>query len=150
MTARVAGNREDTFLVTVSLIDAVTNHNHDLGIWDMLTGGGLDSDDVTYYPGGLGAAITLGGRQKPDAVTVERLYDTNDDHAKIQTLYNNTGKGILMVAMAPIDDNGNVFSQAITWSGKLKKVTQAQVNSEGNAAAKITLEMTVQNAPALI
>lgn len=129
--------REDMFVIELLI------NNSSFGIWDKKTGGDLDSDEVTYYPGGMVDRIALGGRVLPANITLSRIYDGVEDHARINTMLNAVGKGSCKVTQNPLDVNGNRYGKKVTWSGILKKVLVPNVDSETTAAAMIELEITV-------
>lgn len=130
--------REDTYNVRVSVDDV------DLGTFDKMTGGDTDSEDTTYRPGGLGAKVTLGGTQNIADVTVSRLY-TDVIHGQFHWLQTRAGKGEMVVTRQPLDADGNANGRVIVFSGKLKTVKPPDVDSEGNDAALLELDMTVRS-----
>lgn len=138
-----AGARQDTFATRVFLNGAY------MGVWDKRQGGALDSDDVTYYPGAMAKKVSLGGRQTTDNVTLQRLYDLQDDHDKLQLWFNAVGKGVVVVHQRPIDGDGNEYGHTITWSGKLKRAMPPEPDSEGTGAAMFEIEVSVAGAPTI-
>ena len=64
--------REDTWQVNVQVqdMDDPDGGMRDLGIWDKMTGGDLDSTDTQYRPGGMNPPIALGGPRNTTNVTV--------------------------------------------------------------------------------
>src|SRR5215831_13367164 len=111
---RQNGTRQDMWVVRLIV------QGNSFGIWDKKTGGELDSDEVKYYPGGMNKAVSLGGRQLPGNITLQRLYDRVDDHQKIQTLLQTVGKGNISVSQRPMDFDGNGVGKTIHWTGRLK------------------------------
>lgn len=140
--------RQDTFLVSVQVQDMSTQKMVDYGVWDKMTGGDLDSQDVQYRPGGMGPPISLGGPRTTNNVTVSRLYRLNRDHTKLAKLLAAVGGGKMTVSKQPLDIEGNTFGRPIVLNGRLKSVKHPDVDSEANAAALIELEMTVEGYPA--
>jgi hypothetical protein len=123
-------------------------NGNSLGVWDKKTGGELDSDEVTYYPGGMVPRISLGGRVNPGNVTLQRIYDRFDDHDKINTLLHAVGRGTVIVSQRPLDIDGNPHpGKAIHWTGKLKRVQVPDVDSEATGAALIEIEVTIHGNP---
>lgn len=143
-TVRDAGTRQDQFVIRMTL------NGVSLGIWDKKTGGDLDSDSTSYYPGDMGEQQDLGGRKTASNVILQRLYDRFDDHDKINTLYAAAGKGTVTVSQRPLDDNDNEYGKAITWNGRLKRVLAPDVDSESGSAALIEVEITVKGSPVAI
>lgn len=129
--------REDMWLVIVHL------EGNNLGVWDKKTGGDLDSDDVTYYPGGMVDRISIGGRVLPNNLTLSRIYDGVQDHDKINLMLNAVGHGSVKVTQRPMDIDKNPYGASVTWNGILKKVLVPNVDSEATAAAMIEIEVSV-------
>jgi len=141
MAVRDSGTRQDTFSVIVQL------NGNTLGVWDKKTGGELDSDDIKYYPGAMAKVQSLGGRVTPGNLVLQRLYDRQDDHDKINTLFNAVGRGKVKVTQRPLDLDGNGYGKRIVWTGKLKRVNVPDADSEATAAALIEIEVSVDGAP---
>jgi len=129
-------SRQDQYDVRVS-VDGV-----DLGTFDTLTGGEIDSEETTYKPGAMGSRISLGGSVNIGNVTVERLYDLTRDHLTVHWLISRAGKGWAVVSKQPLDVDGNVFGRSLTYQGRLKQVTPPEHDSESSDAARIGLEIT--------
>lgn len=127
--------REDTYSVRVSV------DGRDLGVFDKLSGGEVDSEELTYRPGGLAHQISLGGAQTTGNVTVSRLYD-EAAHEAYHWLASRAGKGVAVVTKQPLDADGNAWGRPIVYSGTLKRVSAPDVDSEGNGAALLELEIT--------
>jgi len=128
--------RQDQNDVKVS-VDGV-----DLGTWDKKTGGEIDSEETTYKPGAMGARISLGGSVNVGAVTVSRLFDLDRDGTTMHWLIGRVGKGEMVVAIQPLDVDGNAYGRSLTYSGKLKQYNPYEVDSESSDAALIELECT--------
>lgn len=129
-------SRVDQYAITVAVDD------RDLGIFDKLSGGEIDSEETTYKPGAMGSRISLGGSQNVGNVTITRNYDLNRDHLIVHWLASRAGKGWIVVKKQPLDVDGNAFGRPLTYSGRLKQVNPPEVDSEGTDAALIELEMT--------
>jgi len=142
MALRLAGTRQDTFVVRVSL------NGVSLGIWDKKTGGALDSDDIKYYPGGMLPPIMLGGKKTTDNITLQRNYDRVDDHDKIGTLLGAVGSGVVDVSQRPMDPDGHEWpGKSVTWTGILKRVMVPDVDSESTTASLVEIEVTISGFP---
>jgi hypothetical protein len=128
--------RQDQYDIKVS-VDGT-----DLGTFDKLSGGEVDSEETVYKPGAMGARISLGGSVNVGAVTVSRLYDLTRDHLLVHWLISRAGKGSAVVSKQPLDVDGNVFGRPVVYSGKLKQVNPPEVDSESSDAALIELEIT--------
>ena len=135
------GSRQDQFAITLSV------GGNEWGFWDKKTGGELDSDEVKYYPGGTDQSVSLGGRITPGNITLQRLYDRQDDDPRIQKLFNAVGKQAATVTQRPLDKNGNLFGNRITWIGTLKRVLVPDVDSEATGPALLEVEITVAGNP---
>ena len=135
------GSRQDQFAITLNV------DGHEWGFWDKKTGGELDSDEVKYYPGATDQSVSLGGRVIPGNITLQRLYDRDDDDPNIQLLYNAVGKKKATVTQRPLDADGNLAGNRITWIGTLKRVLVPDVDSEATGAALLEVEITVAGNP---
>jgi hypothetical protein len=129
--------RQDQYDVRV-VVDSV-----DLGTFDKLTGGEIDSEETTYKPGGMGARVSLGGSVNPGNVTVSVLYDLTRIHTIVHWLIGRVGKARATISKQPLDVDGNAFGQAITYPARLKQVNPPEVDSESSDAALLELEFTV-------
>lgn len=138
---RNKGTRQDTWQVVLIY------EGNNWGLWDKKTGGATDSDEVTYYPGGMADRISLGGRVTYDNVTLQRLYDGIDDHQYINDLLNGVGKGHCEIHQRPMDINRNPYGKSVVWIGTLKRVLVPDVDSEATAAAMLELEITIGALP---
>jgi hypothetical protein len=129
-------HREDTYSVRVSVDDV------DLGIWDKKQGGAVDSDETTYRPGGMAEQISLGGPRTTENLTVSKLND-EVTHGRVHWLTGRVGRGTGVITQQPLDADGKAWGRPLVWRGKLKRVTPPDSDSNGNAAALIELEFTV-------
>jgi hypothetical protein len=129
-------SREDQYNVTVS-IDG-TN----LGTYDKMSGGEIDSDETKYRPGNLGPHVSLGGSILVGNVTVQRLYDLARDHSIVAFLKAAVGKGTMVVSKQSLDVNGNAYGKPVVYTGRFKTLTLPDVDSESSDAALVQLEMT--------
>jgi hypothetical protein len=128
--------RKDQFAVGI-VVDG-----RNLGIWDQLTGGEIDSADSIYRPGAMGPPISLGGYVTVGALTVQRLYDIDRDGPQIHWLITRVGKGKVVVSKKSLDTDGNVYGPAMTYTTRLKKVTPPEADSMLADAAMLQLELS--------
>lgn len=129
-------SREDQYNVTVS-IDG-TN----LGTFDKMEGGEIDSEETRFKPGNMGPHVSLGGSIIVGNVTVTRLYDLLRDHPQVAFLKGRVGKGVMVVAKQSLDVNGNAFGKPVVYTGRFKMLTLPDVDSESADPAFMELEMT--------
>lgn len=113
----------------------------DFGVWDKKSGGAIDSEGTKYRPGALGAMVALGGPTMVDNVTLQRLYVLERDHAEMPFLQGRVGRGNCTVTEQPLDVDGNAFGRPLVYTGKLKRVTPPDIDSESSDAALIELEI---------
>jgi hypothetical protein len=130
-------SRKDQYDVRV-VVDGV-----DLGTFDKLTGGDVDSTETTYNLGGMGSRVALGGSVDPQNVVVSVLYDLTRIHSVVHWLIQRVGKAQATISKQPLDVDGNAFGQPITYPARLKHVTPPEVDSESSDAALLELEFTV-------
>lgn len=138
----MAGTRQDQYSVTV-IIDGVNT-----GIWDKMSGGEMDSEEVKYRPGGMAEQISLGGSRQIGNVTVSRLYDLDRDHPTIKTWMNRAGKAQVTVSKQTLDSDGNAYGAPLVYNGVLKTVTPPEHDSESSDAAMVELEISTSGAVA--
>src|SRR5215467_11871932 len=130
------GSRVDQFDIGVSV------DGRNLGTWDKMSGGEVDSEETVYKPGGMGARISLGGSQTIGTITLSRIYDLNRDHLNVHWLISRAGKGWVVIKKKSLDVDGNVFGAPLVYTGRLKLVHPPDPDSEGADAAQIELEVT--------
>lgn len=129
-------SRTDQYSITLAI------DGDDYGIWDKLTGGDVDSDEVKYKPGAMAPEISLGGSITVSDLTIDRLYVLDRDHVQVPSLINKVGKGVCTVVKQPLDLNKNAFGKPIVYTGVLKTLNFPDADSEGNAAALMTLTIS--------
>lgn len=139
--------RQDTYTINVQLEDIQSGSMIDLGTWDKMTGGAVDSEDSKYYPGGMGPPISLGGRKSVDNITVSRLYRLSRDHDVVHKQFDRVGKADAIVTRHPMDINGNIWGKAVVYRGTLKRVGLPDIDSEASGAGLIELEIIVDGFP---
>lgn len=129
-------SRLDQYDITVSL------DGQPLGIFDKMTGGDIDSEEVKYKPGAMQPQISLGGSVTVNNVTVERLFRQDRDLPLVPTIKARVGKGRVVVTKQSLDVDGNPFGSPLVYQGILKHLTFPEPDSESNAAALIQLEVS--------
>jgi hypothetical protein len=129
--------RKDQHRVTVNV------DGKRLGVFDVMTGGETDSDELKYRPGGMAAVISLGGVVTVGQLIVSRLYELDRDHVNVHWLLSRVGKGQVTVTKTVLDPNKNPFGDPLVTKGVLKRVTPPEVDSNATGdAAIIELEIT--------
>lgn len=128
--------RQDQNAVTFN-VDGV-----DLGVWDKLSGGEVDSEETKYKPGGMGAPITLGGSIDVGTLTISRLYMLNRDHDRIHWLIGRAGRGACTINRQPLDTDGNAYGRPLVYTGTLKTVNPGEIDSESSDALLLECEVT--------
>ena len=136
-------SRQDQYSISVTVDD------EDTGVWDKMSGGGVDSEDSTYKPGAMAPRVVLGSTTDTDVVQVQRLYDLGRDHnGLVQRLLAKAGRARATVAKQPLDINGAPFGQPIVYNGVLKSCLPPEVDSESSDAALLQIEVSVEGTPA--
>lgn len=139
-------SRQNQHLVSLTIEDPATGERRQLGEWDKLEGGGLDSEESVYRAAG-GRRVSLGGSTTPDNVTLSRLYDVVRDHAQVGWLLAMVGRGRCSIAKVPTDAAFAAAGSALTYEGTLKRCTPPEVDSESDDPGLIELEFTIEGSP---
>lgn len=139
--------RQDTYTINVQLEDLTSGNMIDLGTFDKMTGGAVDSEDSKYYPGGMGDPISLGGRRSVDNVTVSRLYLLSRDHDVVHKQIQRVGKARAIITKHPMDINGNIYGKPVVYNATVKRVTLPEVDSEASGPGLIEFEFVVDGFP---
>jgi hypothetical protein len=129
-------SRADQYAVTVTA-DGVN-----LGVWDKLEGGEIDSEETKYKPGGMLPQVSLGGTVEVGNVTVSRLYSLDSTAVQMRNLRGRVGKANMVVNRQSLDTDGNAYGPPWVYKGKLKTLTLPEVDSESSDAAVVALEIT--------
>lgn len=135
-------SREDQYDVTVSVTRTDTGETKDLGTFDKMGGGEVDSEETKFWPGGLGQQLALGGRRSVSNVTVSRLLDAERDHPNQGWLMAGAGKAEVTVTKTLLDVDGNAYASPLVYQGKLKQVTPVEPDSESSDAGLYELEIS--------
>jgi hypothetical protein len=131
-------SRLDQYNVSVS-IDGTQ-----LGTFDKLTGGELDSEETKYKPGAMAPQITLGGSTTVGNVVVSRLFDLDRDLPKIPFLKSRVGKGTVTISVQSLSVDGDIKGSPRVYTGKLKTLKFPEPDSEATTSAAM-LELTVSS-----
>jgi hypothetical protein len=148
MSTQIKPTRADTWQITFSV-----EHPHNpgqminYGVWDKKTGGGVDSEERVYHPGGMAPPISLGGRKSTGQVTLQRLYRLGRDHENIQQLVDAVGISRIVISQHPMDTHGNIYGRPIVYVGTLKTLNVPDHDSEGNDPAMVEAVCTIDATP---
>lgn len=129
-------SREDNFSVTVKI------GSTDWGVWDKLSGGAIDSEELKYKPGAMAPAVSLGGSVNVENITVSRLFSRDVVQQKRKELYRAVGSALVTVTKQPLDGDRNPYGSPDVYTGILKTVTPPDADSESNDAALIAIEIS--------
>lgn len=124
----------------------VTVDGRDLGIFDSFSGGGAQSDDTKYRPGGMGLEVSLGGTKSRDAITVGRLLDTERDLPLIKWLDERAGSGQVGIVRQFLNRDKSPAGSPVNYTGTLMKTTLPDHDSTSSDAAIFTLEVSADEA----
>jgi hypothetical protein len=113
-----------------------------LGTFDKMSGGGYDSEETKYKPGGMAPEISLGGSRTVGNVTVSRLFRLERDLALVPTLKAAVGVGQVTVTRQSLDRNRNPYGSPDVYTGILKAFNPPEPDSESNDAALFEMEIT--------
>lgn len=141
--------RQDTRSIMVTIFAPGSDAVIMKGVWDVKTGGGVDSEERVYHPGAMAASVSLGGRTNVENVVCSRLCRVGRDWALIPRLVSIAGKARVSVTDQPLDFDGNASGiNGLTYTGILKRVTPPEANSESSDPAMIEIEITPDGVPA--
>lgn len=133
-------SRSDQYNVTVEV--TYGGLTRALGTWDKLSGGEVDSEETKYFPGGMAAQVSLGGRRTVGNVTVSRLYRLDRDHPLVGWLLGGAGKATVTVTKASMTIDSAAVGNPLVYTGTLKAVTPPEHDSESSDAALLEMEIT--------
>src|SRR5215472_3640183 len=106
---------------------AVKVDDRNLGIFDVMTGGEVDTTELVYKPGGMLPQISLGGIVTVGQVVLNRLYQLDRDHQTIHWLVGRVGKGRVTITKTSLDTDQNAYGAPLVYKGVLKRVTPPEV-----------------------
>lgn len=137
----INGSREDQYNVTVTM--AYGGVTKDLGTFDTLDGGEVDSDDTKYFPGGMQQQISLGGRAAVGNVTVGRIYDLARDHPIMGWVLGGVGCAEVTVTKTSMTAcSPKAVEHPLVYKGKVKTVTPPSHDANSTDAAIWTMEVS--------
>jgi hypothetical protein len=137
-------SREDQYDVRVSITRSINGVlvTKDLGTFDKMSGGEVDSEESKYRPGAMAQQISLGGYTTVGNVTVSRLYDLARDYPNVAWILNGVGNADVTVNKQSLDINGNPYGKPLVYSGKLKTWTPPDHDSMSSDPAMFEFEVS--------
>lgn len=123
-------------------IHVVAEGGRDCGTWLTFAGGDVDSEEASTRDGYGLPIIQLGGPQKVQNWTISRTYRVGRDPELYPFLRQSAGRRRFYCGVQLLDIDGHVVGPVEPYSGILKHVSKADVNTEGNEAMKLTLEFS--------
>lgn len=115
----------------------------DEGVWDKRGGGGMDSSEKKYYPGGGRGVppVSEGGTPEPENVTLEKATDSLK--TPLKTLKRLCGRKVICEATElDLDPDGNVIGEGETYIGTLKKAWKSDADSENKDEKMAAIEIS--------
>jgi hypothetical protein len=112
----------------------------DLGTFDKMTGGDIDSDEQKYRPGAMAPPLSLGGGITMSNVVLERLYVLERDHDVMHQLLALTGIATITAAKQPLDEYKVPYGRPLVWTGKIKNVAAPDHDSTSSNPAMLHIE----------
>lgn len=140
-------SRQDQYRVNVSYTDAAGKTVKIDESFDKVSGGAVDSEETKYKPGGMQPQISLGGSINVDNVTVSRLYRLDRDLDVVADLKSRVGKGTVTVTKQQLNVDGEDVGTPIVWTGKLKRISFPDMDSESSAAGLFEIEVSTAGVP---
>jgi hypothetical protein len=116
----------------------------DYGIFDRFTGGDVSATVNKHSPGGMGPEVTYLSLPVYADVTLTKVYNTQQDHARIAALHNAVGKQLATVTLQPLDDNGNPWGSPRVYQGRITAVKDGQTDSTSNAPRMFEIDIAVE------
>lgn len=132
-------SRQDNYNVTLTV------NGRQMGTYDKMEGGELDSDEVKYRSGNMGSQRSLGGPRMVGNITLTDLFEhTQADRERLRFLLANAGHGAATVVKQPLDADGNANVDPLVYTGTLKTVTPGPVDSNSNEADTYDLVISAE------
>jgi hypothetical protein len=131
----MVASRENMFAVTVA-VEGIG----DLGVFDKMTGGEVDSDEQKYRPGAMADPISLGGALTIGNVVLERAYLLERDHPIWHQLAALAGRATITATKQPLDINKVPYGRPFVYTGKMKQVAPPPHDSTSSNPAMLHIE----------
>lgn len=106
----------------------------DCGEWDKKTGGDVSATITKHRPGGMSPQKVYGGPVDVSNIVVTRVKERQDrdDLGLARWLETRVGKGNCTYIEIPLDGDGNVYGTGPTRTGKLERVSGADIDSDSS------------------
>jgi hypothetical protein len=114
------------------------------GVYDKRGGGGVDSTETKYRPGGMGFERSLGGSQMVPNITITRLFEGPRDLELVRWLYTRAGKAKVSCSDQLLDEDGLPYGRPDVYTGRLKKIMKSDSDSNSTAAGTYDLEISTE------
>jgi hypothetical protein len=111
-------------------------------IFDTMTGGDIDSEELKYRPGGMAESVSLGGTRSINNVVVGKMFDYGIDLTLAKALSDAVGRATVTVTKIHLDLDKHDVGKRLVYTGKLKNVAFPDVDSESSEAGIMTLEVS--------
>ena len=128
--------RSDQYRVTLWIDDQL------IGIFDDKDGGGLDSQELKYRPGGGQTQVSLGGPTMVDNITLTRGFDRARDAGLRKWMFTRVGKGRAVSSVQPLDIDNHPEGDPDVYQGVFKKFTPSKVQSDANTVDTYDIEVS--------
>jgi hypothetical protein len=112
------------------------------GIWDKLSGGLADSEELVYKPGNMGERESLGGFQTVENVTISRNFKRDRDLNLRPALMTARGKREVTVTKQTLDQDKRPIGRPLVYKGTLKSYSDPEVDSQSTDAGMVEIEIT--------
>lgn len=130
--------RADQWANTVSI------DGRPLGVWDTLAGGGVESSETKYRPGGMEPEVSLGGSTSVGNLTLGRLLGPGDWDYMHDLMSARVGRAEATVARQPLDADGNPFGRPLSYRGILHAVMPGDADSNSQDAQVWTITVSTE------
>lgn len=105
------------------------------GVFDTWEGGNVTAENTKHRRGGMGPQVAIGGPVTIEDVTVSRDYDLSRDHKHAHWLSNAVGRARVVAKKQYLDEDGNVFGDAMIIRGILIGYNQPASDSDSGDVA---------------
>lgn len=111
------------------------------GVFDTLDGGEVTAEEVKHRPGAMRPQKSYGGPVSVGNLTFGRVYE-NEDVENVRFLQQRVGRARCTVSRQPLDQDGNVYGRATTYTGVLQRVALGSVDSDSSEVDMWEIEVS--------